>query len=220
MSARNGSDPYLRQFYHRYLRDQQTADFTWEVARRYQIGTLERIAVGAPVQDRRAAVLALGLLGDFGSNDVLARALTDTDRCVRILAADAIQQVWLMAGSDAQRRRLLVARRFLSAGCVGTALEIAESLCVAAPDYAEAWNERAVAQFCLGDSPQALDDCFTTVELNPHHFRATVGIGHCYIDLQNPSAALTWYRRALDVHPELEQVRHEVKRLERLLKRA
>ena len=132
-------------------------------------------------------MLALGLLGNFGSNAALARALIDADRCVRILAADAIQQVWLMAGSDAQRRRLLVARRYLSAGCVEAALEIAELLCIAAPDYAEAWNERAVAQFCLGRSYQALDDCLTTVELNPYHFRAMVGVGHCSIDLQNPN---------------------------------
>jgi len=38
--------------------------------------------------------------------------------------------------------------------------------------------------------------------------------------LQQPSSALAWYRRALGVHPDLEQVRQEARRLQRLLNSA
>ena len=55
---------------------------------------------------RRAAVLALGFLGDYENNAVLGSALQDKDRTVRILAENSIRQVWTRAGDEADRSRL------------------------------------------------------------------------------------------------------------------
>ena len=74
--------PLINDFYHQYLIDRKSAVFVRRVAKHYAIGTLERLAGHDQRLTRRAAVLAIGLIGDFGSNATLGRALVDVDRGV------------------------------------------------------------------------------------------------------------------------------------------
>jgi Flp pilus assembly protein TadD len=211
---------YLARFYQKYLHDLDTAGFIRQVSTHYEIPALHRMAGLGSVNDRRAAVLALGFLGNYSSNAIVARLLRDSDRGVRMLAEQSIHEIWMMAGTDWQRRRLLSIRRQVNSGRLTQAQHLASLLTDAAPDFAEAWNERAVASFHLGRAQLALQECQTVVRINPFQFKAMVGAGHCCNSLRRPNDALVWYRRAIGVHPGLEQVRHEVQRLRRLLNRA
>src|SRR5262245_21528092 len=64
--------------------------FQQQVSERYTEGTLQRMLECSEVDGRRAAVLALGLLGTMTSNTALAQKLRDKDRLVRRLVADAL----------------------------------------------------------------------------------------------------------------------------------
>lgn len=220
MSPYGTRQNYLARFYQRYLHDLDTAGYIRQVSSHYHVPALHRIASLGSADDRRAAVLALGFLGNYSSNAIVARLLRDSDRGVRLLADQSILEIWMMAGTNWQRRRLLSIRRFCNAGQLDHARHLASLLTDAAPEFAEAWNERAVASFHLGQPQLALQECQAAVRINPFQFKAMVGAGHCCNHLQRPNDALTWYHRAIGVNPALDQVRHEVQRLRRLLNRA
>ena len=115
--------PLLHELYHRYLVDQNSEVFRVGVSQRYTIGTLERLSWAGDRMARRAAVLALGVLADYASNAALGRALQDTDRGVRILADNAIRQLWCRAGTPGQRKSLEAAMEFNGSRCFQEAID-------------------------------------------------------------------------------------------------
>jgi tetratricopeptide (TPR) repeat protein len=69
------------------------------------------------------------------------------------------------------------------------------------PDFAEAWNRRAVLYYTLGQYKKSLDDCEMVVKLNSVHFSALNCMGLCHAALGNYSAAIAAFRRALEIQP-------------------
>ncbi|MFI4874453.1 MAG: hypothetical protein ACIALR_03920, partial [Blastopirellula sp. JB062] len=82
MTEQSERAPVLLKIYRQYLQREDTAAFIRDVAHQYQIGTLERLAENTYPEVRRAAILAICFLGDFGSNASVGRALNDIDRGV------------------------------------------------------------------------------------------------------------------------------------------
>jgi len=209
--------PLLERLYHRYLETEDTAGFVRAVGERYLTCTLARLAAGGSHVSRRAAVLAITFLGDFSHNAVLGRALKDRDRGVRLLADQGIRQLWRRDGSPQQRQKLTRLCRLNQNDQYDAALAAANELIAEAPWLAEAWNQRAIAHFARRRFCEAADDCHQTLELNAYHFGAAVGLAHAYLHLDEPLAALESFRRALALHPDLEDVRGQIARLERTL---
>jgi tetratricopeptide (TPR) repeat protein len=211
--------PVLQRFYQRYLEEEVSAAFIKIVAEHYTTATLERLAEYGHRESRRAATLALGFLADFPSNAVLGRRLRDPDRGVRILAENAIRQVWCRDGSDAQRVWLRTIIRLNDSGQAEAALQEAIQLIDQAPYFAEAWNQRAIAQYRLECFSESISDCHRALELNPYHFAAAVGMAHCHLRLDDGHTALACFRRALRLNPGLDRVRAHVAYLKRTLKK-
>ncbi len=207
--------PSLLGFYRQYLDDHDSVAFVRNTARHYTPGTLQRLAEHAEPPVRRAAVLALGFVGDYSANQCLGRRLRDEDRTVRLLAETAIREVWLRDGDEHQRHELRVIVRLNTAQRYEEACQRATALLKTAATFAEVWNQRAVAHFALGRYAESIGDCHQALELNPYHFPAATGMGHAYLRLDNPLAALECYRRALRLNPDLEAVRVQVARLAR-----
>jgi len=211
--------PKLDSFYQQYLVDHDTARFVRWVQQWYTVGTLERLVRHPARLTRRAAVLALGLLGDYGSNSILGRALQDEDRGVRMLADQALRSVWCRAGSPQDREQLALVIRLNSLRQFEAAILAASELIARAPWFAEAWNQRAIAYYGTSRYEESISDCREALELNPYHFGAAAGMGQCYLQLANPRAALEWFRQALALNPDLEGVRASVTQLERAMER-
>src|SRR4051794_25040959 len=68
--------------------------FKARVSERYTEGTLQRLLHSPDVHSRRAAVVALGLIGSMDVNKPVARMLHDGDRHVRQLASEALWSMW------------------------------------------------------------------------------------------------------------------------------
>ena len=211
--------PALAGFYQAYLTNQDTAAFVKNVSRQYASGTLERLATHARRDVRRAAALAIGFLGDYDSNHVLGRCLVDEDRAVRTIAENGIRSLWRRAGNHAQRQQLASIVRLNSAQRYREVLDAASELIVRLPNLAEAWNQRAIAHYNLGHYHESIRDCHETLELNPYHFDAATGLGQCFLQMHDQSAALESVRRALRLNPGLEGVRTGIEYLERALKK-
>jgi tetratricopeptide (TPR) repeat protein len=209
--------PRLLAFYQEYLDNPETAIFAEKVSRHYTPATLQRLAKHEQRQIRRAAVLALGLVGDYESNATLGVALLDHDRTVRILAETSIRRVWAHYGTEADRTQLSAVVRMNSAGQFGKAIRLATRLIERTPGCAEAWNQRAYAYHATGSFEESVRDCHEALEINPYHFIAAVGLGRAYLELGNPLSALESFRRALRLNPDLEGVRAQVERLTRLV---
>ena len=217
MSRRTGM-PLLHRIYKAYLVDQNTTAFADNVARRYTIGTLERLAAGGDRMSRRAAVLSLGLFSDYRSNAVLGRALHDPDRGVRMLAENGIRSVWCCSGNSAQRKSLQAVIDLNALRRCESAVRRATRLIAHAPWLAEAWNQRALAHFNLRKFAESIRDCQQALEINPYHFGAATGMAQSHLKLGDRAAALECFRRALALNPNLEGVRAHVHYLQRTLK--
>ena len=209
--------PRLLTFYQGYLDRPDGRAFASRVCERYTVGTLQRLAHHRRREIRRAAVLALGCLGDYDVNATLGAALLDEDRTVRILAENSIRQVWTRAAGENERMQLDTIIRLNAARQFDKAVRLASELIERAPDFAEAWNQRAYAHHALGHYDQSVRDCHEALEINPYHFIAAVGMGRGFLELGNPASALESFRRALRLNPDLEGVRVQADRLAKLV---
>ena len=186
------------------------------VRRWYTEGTLQRLLVCPDVRTRRAAALALGLVGGLDSNAAVAAALHDRDYLVQRFAADALWELWFRGGTPDQNHRLREAVR-----CPDPARARAEfdELIRQKPDFAEVYNQRAIWFFKRGEYARAVEDCETVLRLNPYHFGAAAGMGQCLAKLGKTRAAIRAFRIALEINPALEHLNETIRTLERTLDR-
>lgn len=209
--------PVLNAIYARYLSDENTAAFIRAVSQRYLISTLERLVEYGSTTSRRAAALALTFLGSYDSNSALGRALSDRDRCVRVIAENGLRDLWLRDGTQQQQSQLKHIVRLNASEQFDDAIHLATELIDEAPWFAEAWNQRAIAFFQLDRFDESANDCHQALEINPYHFGAAIGEANCYLELNDAYAALECFRRALRVNPDMEEVRSQADQLERML---
>jgi tetratricopeptide (TPR) repeat protein len=191
-------------------------EFRSAVRARYTEGTLQRVLTASEVEARRAAALALGLVGTMDSNAAVAAALRDPDRLVQRFAADTLWELWFRGGTPEQNLRLREAAGNPDPAAARSDLD---ALVRQAPDFAEAYNQRAIAFFKRGEFVRAAEDCEAVLRLNPFHFGAAAGLGQCLMKLNKPGAALRAFRSALEVNPALEHLRDTIRDLERSLGR-
>lgn len=187
------------------------ADFKEQVAARYSEGTLQRMLTHPAVEARRAAVLALGLLGSMRVNQAVAARLHDDDAVVRRLAGEALWSLWFRADSEANALEL---QRLMRQRDPKKALSGFETLLAKAPSFAEAYNQRAILYFRLEKYQDSIADCEKVLKLNPCHFGAQAGLGQCYLKLHKPQAALRSFRKALRINPNLDGVEKTIRSLE------
>jgi len=209
--------PRLFGFYQEYLGRQDSAVFVNKVSEWYDSSTLERLVSHGQREVRRAAVLALGFLGQYDANHILGCALQDEDRTVRTLAENSIRCIWTRVGSDDDRWELNAIMKLNASRQFEKVIRRATLLINRVPAIAEAWNQRAYAHHALGRFAESIRDCHETLEINPYHFIAAVGMGRAYLELGNAVSALESFRRALRLNPDLEGVRAQVDRLARMV---
>lgn len=209
--------PLLDKFYQEFLSNEQSADFVDCVSRHYCIDTLMELAQRGARSTRRAAVLALGFLGDYGALESLGRSLHDRDRAVRMLADHGLRQVWFRQGTPGEqlicrRAAILNGKGLFDQAIDWTTRAIAENDLLA-----EAWNQRALAYYSLSEYEQAISNCQEALYLNRYHFLAAIGLANSYLQLDSVTSALEAFRLALTIHPDLESVRGQILQLEKIL---
>ena len=78
------------------------------------------------------------------------------------------------------------------------------------PEFAEGWNKRATVRYLLQNYAGSIADCQETLARNPNHFGAASGQGLCHLSLNEYREAAICFRRALEIHPHLTAVRHNL----------
>jgi tetratricopeptide (TPR) repeat protein len=167
-------------------------------------------------QERRRGALGLETVGRMDDAPALLAALRDPDDLVRSIAEEALWAVWSRSG-DARVDDLL--RRGISemdAERLGEAIATFTRVIELRPEFAEGWNKRATVYFLAGEYRRSLADCNEVIKRNPQHFGALSGYGQIYLQLDQPDKALEYFRRAIAVNPNLDDVQGIIERLEQL----
>jgi tetratricopeptide (TPR) repeat protein len=169
------------------------------------------------LETRRRATAWLGEVGVIADAPVLIGALSDRDEIVRTLAEHSVWQVWGRSGDAEADGLLQVGIEEMNRGDGPAAVETFTKAIQRKPDFAEAWNKRATVYFLMGEHEKSLKDCDEVMKRNPAHFGALAGYGQIYLQLDQPERALTYFRRALRVNPNMRGVQQVIPQLEQLL---
>ena len=144
------------------------------------------------------------------SEDEALAALKGHDSALAATAEAFLWRVWCRAG-DAEAGRIFregveaMQRRKLA-----DAEALFSRVIERDPDFAEGWNKRATVRFLRNDFPGSIADCRETLARNRNHFGAASGQGLCHMSLGEFREAAVCFRRALDIHPHLDGVRHNL----------
>jgi len=166
---------------------------------------------------RRAA---LGRLAEVGfSEDVplMLRRLWDDDDMVRGMAEQALWGLWLRANDSSVDPMFQVGIDLIQQNRIGPAIEKLNDVIAAKPAFAEAWNKRGDAYLQLGNYDRALSDYEHALELNPYHFGVLQSCGEIWLERRDARKAADYFRRALEINPNLWNVATILRELEQKL---
>lgn len=131
----------------------------------------------------------------------LLEDLKNPDENVRERATVELWRIWFYQKGRYGMELLERSQVMLEVGNVTAAEALLTELIRDQPDFAEAWNRRAVLYYLTRQYEKSRDDCEQAIELNPVHFGALHGLGLCHVALEDYSAALQAFRRALEIQP-------------------
>ena len=136
--------------------------------------------------------------------DQIERLLADlkhADTSVRDRASSILWQLWFHQKGVYGVQQLMQAQSLLEVGQIDQAEALLTEIIQAQPDFAEAWNRRAVLHYTQSNYWRAIADCQKVVQLVPYHFGALHGLGLCHSAVGNYTAAIQAFRQALEVQP-------------------
>jgi tetratricopeptide (TPR) repeat protein len=138
---------------------------------------------------------------DSVSVEDLLEDLKNPEAKVRDQATRTLWEFWFWQKGISGLEQLQRSQELLDAGEIKPAERLLTQLIDELPDFAEAWNRRAVLYYSQREYEKAIDDCEAAIRLVPFHFGALHGLGLCYAALGNYQAAIHTFHRALEVQP-------------------
>ncbi len=167
---------------------------------------------------RAEAVVWLANRGGMADAPLLHARLRDESPFVRGYAEQGLWLLWSRSGDPEIDRVMAHGTAEMQAGRHSEAIRIFSAIIETRPDFAEGWNRRATVYYLAGEYRKSIADCGEVLKRNPGHFGALSGLGQIYVQLEDYAAALEWYRRALEVNPNMVGVEMSIRVLEERMK--
>jgi tetratricopeptide (TPR) repeat protein len=168
----------------------------------------------ADTATRAEAVVWIANRGSMADAPLLHERLRDESAFVRNFAEQGLWLLWTRSG-DAEIDGLMArATEEMQAGRYAEAIALLDQIVKKKPDFAEGWNRRATVHYLAGEFRKSIADCDQVLKRNPGHFGALSGLGQIYLQLDDEEKALEWFRRALEVNPNMLGVEMTVRSLE------
>jgi tetratricopeptide (TPR) repeat protein len=171
-------------------------------------------------------LLVISLLGGGGAFagppqaelDTLFAKLRDPATGAQVLSIEPqIWDAWMHGGTDAENEQLAKATQSMNLGAFALADQQFTAMLATSPNYPEAWNKRATLYFLMGRMEDSLKDIAVTLDLEPRHFGALSGRGMIYKQQGKNAEALTAFKDALVMNPNMVGARLAVQQLEKLV---
>lgn len=131
----------------------------------------------------------------------LLNALKSEDPGERQEATRGLWERWFDARGPQAKRTLFEASRLIEQRALMRAEDHLTQLIRRYPDFAEAYNQRAIARYLMEHWHDAIGDCQEAVALNPDHFGALHGLGLCSMAIEDYPTALAAFRAACEIQP-------------------
>ena len=119
--------------------------------------------------------------------------------------ADRIWKLWFQSGDEEVDRLMQEAMARRRAYDFNGALESINRVIELAPEYPEAWNQRATVHFFQQEYEKSLQDIARTLELEPRHFGALAGRALIRLNQLKPALARQNVIEAMNYHPYLPE---------------
>jgi tetratricopeptide (TPR) repeat protein len=206
--------------YRRYLSSADSPYFASEVDEFYSRSTLAKLLSRGDVEMRRASALALGMLGNHSSIESLGRALSDPDRGVRLASDDSFRALLIRDAAPLHHQQLLKVMHLNDGGEYAGALAPTMILVDQAPLYAEAHHQLAICWHGLENFFQAEAAYTACLWHCRFHYPAWQGLARCQLLLGDSEGAVRSLRRCLEISPDLENARLQIRAIQRRLRRA
>jgi len=166
---------------------------------------------------RLEAIVWLANYGGVVDTSRLDALLRDDNALVRDYAERGLWALWSRTGDAALDRLMARGVEEMDAENYRAAIATFSEIVRRKPDFAEGWNKRATVYYLAGEYASSIADCGEVLKRNARHFGALSGLGLIYTQLERYDEALAWYRKALEVNPNLLGVEFNIKSIERLL---
>ncbi len=210
----------LTAAYRRYLDSADAPRFATEVDEYYSRPTLMTLLGRADVEMRRAAAMALGMLGDRSSVESLGRALCDDDRGVRLAADDSFRALLVREAAPLHHQQLLKVMHLNDGGEYAAALAPTMILVDNAPFYAEAYHQLAVCWHGLENYSQAEAAYSACLWHCRFHYPAWQGLSRCLVMQEDYSGAINALERCLQICPDIEGARMQIRAIRRRMRQS
>lgn len=132
---------------------------------------------------------------------LLLEQLQSADSEVRDRATHQLWELWFQQKGMYGYQQLMRAQMLMEGRRLTEAEQVLTEAVRNQPDFAEAWNRRAVLYYIQRRYRAAIADCLKVIDLVPIHFGALHGLGLCYAALGEYKLAIDAFHQALDVQP-------------------
>ncbi len=147
------------------------------------------------------------------SQDLLDKLKTTASDEEAASLEEEVWDAWLVSGSPTVDILMKRGLEYQEGKDLDGARDAFDRAIAIKPDYAEAWNRRAVLFFNDGRYDEAIADLESALTYEPRHFGAWIGLGMIFESIDRPEAALVAYRKALAIHPHAEAAKQGESRL-------
>jgi len=186
----------------------------------YPYASREQALKGLSAPEAVQRVEAITWIANHGTQadgEALARRLSDKHPMVRSFAEQGLWRLWHRSGDPAIDALMTRGAQQMEERRLDEAIATYSEVIRRKPAFAEGWNRRATARFLAGEYRQSLADCDEVMKRNPLHFGALSGYGQIYFELKRYDKAIEYWRRALEVNPNMSGVESNLERAEKLL---
>lgn len=172
------------------------------------------------IEMRRAAALALGMLGDCSSIEPLGRALSDDDRGVRLVSDDSFRALLVRDAAPLHHQQLLKVMHLNDGGGHAAALAPTMILVDQAPSYSEAYHQLAICWHGLENYYQAESAYRACLWQCRYHYPAWQGLARCRVVLEDYAGAIKALEQCLNISPDVESARLQIRVIRRRMRQS
>ena len=166
---------------------------------------------------RAEAVAWIASHGKPADGKMLQQRLVDESPLVRGVAEQGLWLLWSRSGDKAIDALMAKGVDEMQAARLKDAIVTFSEVIRRKPAFAEGWNKRATAFFLAGDFRKSLADCDEVMKRNPYHFGALAGYGQIYFQQEQYDKAIRYWKRALQVNPNMMTLEINIRAAEQLL---
>ena len=151
------------------------------------------------------------------SQDLLDKLKNSESDAEAAALEEEVWDAWLVSGSPTVDVLMQRGLEYQESENLEAARDAFDRAIAILPDYAEAWNRRAVLFFTEGRYDEAIADLETTLAREKRHFGAWIGLAMIFESIERPEAAKLAYEKALEIHPHAQAAVQGQKRLDRVV---